>query len=64
MSGVALLIGACGTSDDRGETVADDRNRQAVQDYDDLDIDALEAIVARTAEPSRRPRCATTWPSI
>ena len=40
IASLALLIGACGTSD--GETV---------HDYEDLDSDTLEAIVARTAEP-------------
>ena len=43
MAGLALLIGACGTIDD-----------EAVQDYEGLDSDALEAIVARTAGPVRK----------
>ena len=53
VASLALLVGACGTSDDRGEAVAD-QNGQAVQDYEDLDSDALEAIVARTAEPVQK----------
>ena len=52
VAGLALLIGACGTSD--SGTVAGDENRQTVQDYEDLDSDALEAIVARTAEPVQK----------
>ena len=54
LASLALLIGTCGPSDDGGETVADDENWQAVHDYEDLDSDALEAIVARTADPVQK----------
>ena len=54
LASLVLLIGACSPSDDGGETVADDENRQTVQDYEDLDSEVLEAIISRTAEPVRK----------